>query len=324
MKSRTTVASLLIIGCSPVALASHMASSSVNTSIGGSIDTESAIPLPAGAWSFAVRYEEQRFDRLSESELLSLAEADAEADLHSIEAVKTSLFNVSYGVNENLSLGMSIPLVERTDIRAPHFHAADNEFEIEHEGASKGVGDIKLYGLWRFSRSDDHSTSLIFGLSTPTGKDDDTSPDGELYEPEFQPGSGSWDPLIGIAFSRSFAGFSLDASTTYSFVNEGAQQTNLGDWLTYNVGVGRLLHIDSSLDWRVVLEANGLWRDRLSEAGEEKRNSGGHWLNIAPGIIASSERWSVFANVAFPVINDPNGDQDEQDYRFQVGFQFML
>jgi len=321
--SNFTVAITCLI-CSPVTLASHMASTSLSTNSSSSISTESAVPLQAGAWSIGVRYEEQQFDRLSDDSLLNLADADPDADLHSVESVKTTLFNISYGINENFSLSLSLPFVERNDIRAPHFHEEDNEFEIEQEGDSSGIGDTKLHGLWRFTQGDNHSTSLIFGISAPTGKDDDTSPEGELYEQEFQPGSGSWDPFVGVAHSRGLGRVGLDASTTYNFVSKGSQETNLGDWMTYNVGLSYLLNSNPELNWRVVVEANGLWRDELNQNGEKERNAGGHWLNIAPGIVAGRDNWSVFVNVAFPVVNEPGGNQDEQDYRIQIGFQFGL
>ena len=324
MKTYKAILTTTCLACSSSALASHMASTTLSTGSHTSINTESAVPLPATAWSLAVRYEEQQFDRLSDDTILSLAEADPDADLHSVEAVKTTLFNVSYGFSENVTLSLSLPFVERTDIRAPHLHEEDNELEVEREGDSSGIGDAKLFGHWRFAKGENHSTSLIFGISAPTGKDDDTSPEGEMYEQEFQPGSGSWDPLLGIAYSRSFGRIGLDASTTYNLVSEGSQQTDLGDWVTYNAGVSYLLNPDPGLQWRLVVEANGLWRDKLNQDGEDERNAGGHWLNLAPGIVAGGENWSVFVNVALPVVNDPGGDQDEQDYRLQIGFQFRL
>jgi len=324
MRRHKAVLTLTCLACSPLALASHMAATTLSTGSHTSINTESAVPLAAGGWSLAVRYEEQQFDRLSDDTLLSLAETDPGADLHSVDAVKTTLFNVSYGFSENVAFSLSLPFIERTDIRAPHLHAEDNELEIEREGDSSGIGDAKLFGLWRFAKGEQHSTALIFGISAPTGKDDDTSPEGEMYEQEFQPGSGSWDPLLGIVFSRNFGRIGLDASTTYNFVSEGSQQTDLGDWITYNTGVSYLLNPDADLQWRLVVEANGLWRDKLIQSGEEERNAGGNWLNLAPGIVAAGKNWSVFVNVALPVVNNPGGDQDEQDYRMQIGFQFRL
>jgi hypothetical protein len=130
--------------------------------------------------------------------------------------------------------------------------------------------------------------------------------------------------LIGVAYSHSFDVVNLDVSATYNLVNEGSQQTDLGDWMTYNAALSYPFGSGATLDWRVVVEANGLWRDWLKQDGVEERNSGGHWLNLAPGIVAGRDNWSVFANVAFSVVNSPGGDQDEQDYRFQIGFQFGL
>ena len=42
---------------------------------------------------------------------------------------------------------------------------------------------------------------------------------------------------------------------------------------------------------------------------------------ILAGIVVGHGNWSLFGNVAVPLINDPNGYQDEQDYRLQLGFQ---
>lgn len=310
--------------CAPAVFATHTAATSLGAGAGGSISTESAVPLELGKWSFGVRYEQQESDRLSDATLLALGEADPEADLHSIDSVTTTVLSIAYGLNENLTLGLTLPFIERRDIHASHFHAATNEIEIEHEGDAQGHGDAKLYGLWRFSGSADHSTALLFGTSVATGVDDDTSPDGEVYEQEFQSGSGSTDPFVGIAHSRSFGRLAVDGSVTYNFVGTGSQDSDLGGLATYNASVSFLLNPDSELRWRLVLEANGMWRDQLSEGGERERNSGGNWINLAPGVIVSHERWSVFGSLAVPVVNEPNGDQDKQDFRFQLGFQIGL
>jgi len=130
--------------------------------------------------------------------------------------------------------------------------------------------------------------------------------------------------MIGIAHSRDFGRVSMDASATYNRVDKGSQQTDLGDWATYNVGLSYLLGTDAALDWHLVAEVNGLWRDQLVQDGAKERNAGGTWINIAPGIVASTDHWSVFANVSLPMVSNPGGDQDDQHYRFQLGFQFGL
>jgi hypothetical protein len=75
------------------------------------------------------------------------------------------------------------------------------------------------------------------------------------------------------------------------------------------------------LRWTAVLELNGLSRDKQDIGSETNTNSGGNWVELTPGITLSSTGWSVFANAGFPIVNDPNGDQDEHDYRFLLGFR---
>jgi hypothetical protein len=324
MKIGTITVAVAGLVSSPLAVASHNASTTLAAGSGGTINTESAVPLEAGSWSFGLRYEEQRSDRLSDGTLLALAEADPDADLHSIESVSTTLLSVGYGLNENLTLGLTLPMIGRQDVRAPHFHEDDAEFEIEREGDAEGLGDLRFYGLWRFRENAQNNMALLFGTSAPTGKDDGTTPDGELYEQEFQPATGSWDPLLGIVYSRRSGRVTLDLSATYNLVGEGSQDTDLGDWLSYNAGVSVLLSESSNLKWRFAVEANGLWRDELTQGGEKEPNSGGHWVNLCPGIIVGRDNWSMFASYGVPVVNEPGGDQDEQDYRFQLGFRIGL
>jgi hypothetical protein len=74
----------------------------------------------------------------------------------------------------------------------------------------------------------------LVGVKTPTGTTDERDNEGELFETEFQPGSGSWDPLIGLAVTRGFGRWSLDSNVLYSLATEGVQQTDLGDRFHYN------------------------------------------------------------------------------------------
>ncbi len=315
--------SLALLGCAGPVLASHTAATALGTGSAGSIVTDSAVPLEPGQWTIGARYDFQEMDQLSEEELIALREADPDADLHTVESVTTISLTGAWGLNENLTLGFTLPYLNRQDVREPH--AEDGEVEIESLGDSKGIGDLTVYGLWRFFADPgaDANASVLFGIKTPTGKDDEYSPEGERLEQEFQPGSGSWDPFVGLAYSRGFGRWGLDASTTYLFATEGSQDTDLGDLVTYNLGLSYALNQDAAVRWGLVLELNGLWRDKLEENGETERNSGGHWLNLAPGLTASGKHWTGFANVGFPIVNEPNGDQDEQDWRFLIGFRYQ-
>ncbi len=74
----------------------------------------------------------------------------------------------------------------------------------------------------------------MFGIKASTGKTSRRSADGtELLETEFQPGSDSWDGLLGLAFTQEFGAFSFHASSVYTITSEGAQETDLGDIFSY-------------------------------------------------------------------------------------------
>jgi hypothetical protein len=45
--------------------------------------------------------------------------------------------------------------------------------------------------------------SLLTGIKTPTGETGERDDQGELFEAEFQPGSGSWNPMLGLALSQA-------------------------------------------------------------------------------------------------------------------------
>ena len=53
-------------------------------------------------------------------------------------------------------------------------------------------------------------------------------------------------------------------------------------------------------------------RDRIDA------NSGGHALYLSPGVSVAGDRWIFSTSLGVPVIDDPNGNQDERDFRFLI------
>jgi hypothetical protein len=322
MKFSTLLAALLgTTLLAAAAQASHTAGTSLGTGSGSSITTESAVPLAPGGWSVGTRWESQVSDRLTDDELLQIKTDDPEADLHSVDQLHVLSLDMAYGISENVTLGLTLPWVERKDVRAPE--DTGEGIEVLRLGDSKGLGDLKLFGLYRFFReaATSRHAALLFGTSIPIGQDEEVDREGDLFEQEFQPGSGSWDPFLGLAYTQGFGRIGLDASVTYTAVGRGSQATNLGDYLAYNAGLAYALTPDAALRWNAVLELNGLWRDRQEVGSETLANSGGNWIELTPGITLSTPGWTAFANVGLPIVNDPNGDQDKHDYRFLLGFR---
>lgn len=344
----------------------HTSAVGLGTGTARAINTDSAMPLAAGRWSASLRLDYVEFDQLSDAKLIRLRQADEDADLHSAKSFFSATLGLAYGVSENLTVGVKVPYIRRSDIVEPEgaHHdeegddhdddhdtaaldvtlAADDDHDVDHEdtdhddavhdddgdevdietlGDAEGIGDVSIFGQWRFFHGTDSDThaALLFGLKTPTGKTDEQSTEGE-FELEFQPGSGSWDPFAGVAVSRNFGQLSVDANLLYTLVTEGDQDTDLGDRLAYNLGAARRVSGGEGPAVDLVLELNGEWLDKQDIAGREERNSGGHWLYLSPGIALRGQSWSIAASVGVPIIDDANGDQDGRDYRVTTIIQY--
>lgn len=339
MHARTPfIGAIALTFAASLAQASHIQTTTFGQGRTGGVRTDSAAPLAVGQWSVGMSLEYADSDRLSDAELLAAREADHEASLHSLDSITSLGLDVSYGLAENVTIGLHLPWISRSDIaEAAHEHeeepasagpgiAAVHAEGIEALGKSSGIGDLSVYGLWRIRHdpANDGNLSLMGGLRVPTGKDDEIAATGERFEPEFQPGSDSWDPFAGVAWSRSAGAFQLAASTTYAVATEGdSSDTDLGDQWAWNAGAGYRLGEFDGTDWNLVVELNGGWRDREETGGVEEANSGGSWLFVSPGVNVSGRSWSVYASLGLPVDDELNGDQDDLGTRFLVGFQFL-
>jgi hypothetical protein len=319
--------------------ATHTGSSVLGVGGSHAINTDSAEPLEPRQWTAGIRVENTEFDSLTDAELNAAVEIDDDADLHSIESLLETSLTASFGVTSNFTLGLKLPYVSRQNISEPaHGHGEEEEEhhdegeeheeeagEIERLGDSSGLGDLSLYGLFRFYEDQETQSSiaLLFGVKTPTGETREIADNGERFETELQPGSGSWDPFAGAALSRGIGkALTLDTSMTYRFATEGSQRTDLGDVFSYNAGLAYKTPWSSS-KLNLILELNGEWRDSVESSGAKNKNSGGHWLMLSPGVSFGSDRWTAFAMVGLPIIDDPEGLQDKRDWRALVGFQYL-
>ena len=77
----------------------------------------------------------------------------------------------------------------------------------------------------------------MLGVKVPTGVTDRHTDTGELVDAEFQPGTGSWDGLFGLAATKRIGPWSFDANVLYILATEGTQDTDLGDRFQYNAAV---------------------------------------------------------------------------------------
>ncbi len=299
------------------------------------ITTSSAGTLPVGRIIASVETQYLDLKPVSESLLAELAEQDQ--DVHSAESVKRTSLNFAWGATDRLTVGFSLPHISRDGLLETAHHDEDEEAEdpleehhedaVERLGDAGGLGDLQLYGQYQLvdDGAAGKATAMIFGIKAPTGSTDEKSDGGERLETELQPGSGSWDMFFGLVYSRKLGKVSMDTNVLYTYVTEGAQDTDLGDIVNYNLSFAYPLnagHDDGHTDHShvktdLVFEVNGEWRDRTEISGDQETHSGGNVIYFAPGFRTRFGEWALSGNVGFPIEN-LNAVQSEPDVRALV------
>lgn len=311
-------------------------------SAGGGINTLTASTLPEKEFVAGIQYDYAELDTLSDETLEegvedAFLEGDTEAHLHSMQSISTVSLTGAYGVTDDFTISLRLPFVARQGLREAHTHEETPGVphgEIHQLGDASGIGDLSVLAQYRFLNDAASGLELagFAGFEAPTGKDDELSDDGELLDSEFQPGSNSWDLILGLAASKRLNGWSLHASGLYTIAGDNDDDVNLGDRFNYGVAAsfrlfgeeahdhapGTAAHNDdASIDG--IMELNGEWHDRQKEGSETEKDSGGHVLYISPGIRLSDANFSAFASVGIPVSSSMNGIQDDPDIRATAG-----
>jgi Putative MetA-pathway of phenol degradation len=351
------------VGCAGLAaliLASpafaHHPSGVGSTGGAGPIATISASTLEQGHSAAAIFFEMVKINPFSDTELKTFAGKHIHA--HSLDAILAPTLIYAYGVTNDLTIIGRLPVVTRKDIREGHHSHGPAGNTVDERGDSSGIGDLTLLGMYRFynNKATRTEATLLLGVKAPTGRTNEYDALGERFEAEFQPGSGSWDGLFGMAFTQRFTAWSFDANVLYQQVNKGTQDTDLGDRFNYNAAVsyrmtggpatpvGRMnlgampepmyhggpkarghkhTHKEPApppgpaLD--LVLELNGEWHGHEKVAGVKEENSGGNVVYLSPGVRLSMDKWSGFVSVGIPVVNHVNGVQAEPSWRLLTG-----
>jgi hypothetical protein len=323
-----------LMATSGIALADHP-TVAFGLESAGPINTISGTTAPEGVLAFGLRTEVINNNRFTTSELEAYGAADIE-DIHSVDEIRNTSLSVAYGLTNDLTISARLPYIERKNIREAE-NAGFNVGEAHTHGDSAGFGDLLVMSNYRFLSANGLDASILFGVKAPTGETHDKDDHGERFEAEFQPGTGSWDYLLGAAVSQTNGDVGYHANILYNKTSEGSQHTEVGDALSYNAAVTYRLsshdhashdhqHPDTSTEvkWDISLEANGETRRKNKVFGESEDNSGGTTVYLSPGIKVSAGDFGGFISVGIPVIENTKGIQTDVDARVVAGLSFSL
>jgi hypothetical protein len=325
--------------CGAPAWADHpVAGGSVSGS--GPIVTIAADTLPAGMLAGGVQVSVTRPHAYSNAELIGLAGQHIHA--HTTDYNLRAAASLAYGVTGHFTLSANLPFIRRDDLREGHHSHSGGSVAntVEELGSISGVGDLSLMGQYMLAH--DHAqgwfVSLLGGIKVPTGATGETDLSGARLETEHQPGTGSWDPLFGLAASKSWGNWSAHGSALYQVSTEGGQDTRLGDRLNLSAAVVLDLvpgherdqaaehhQHEKPANWAAMIEASYEWEGQQEIAGTVEDDSGAKVLWLSPGLRFTPPRgWSAGLSAGVPVWQDVRPSHPENAFRLiaQVGTAF--
>jgi len=178
--------------------------------------------------------------------------------------------------------------------------------------------DVWNRGAW--------NVSVLGGVETPTGETSERT-NGELNPPSLQPGSGSWDPFLGVASTWEQGRFRFDSQVFWQTFGEGDQEFQSGDVISVELDVGYRALMTRYPGPTVSTKAGVRWRHQ--ERGEQSSlslaNSGRDEISLIGAVgWHPVPDWDVSFKLEVPVHQDLNGTQLETDYRalFGIGLRF--
>ena len=219
----------------------------------------------------------------------------------SLQLLRSALFG-AWTPHPRITVGLVLPWMTTWTTDGAGRHALIN-----------GLGDLELSGRVLVVRDRRFAAHHLLwgtaGLKLPTGprlRDDAGYP----YADDDQPGSGSWDPFVGLTYAwYSGALWSAYVSGSYRYTTTGWHGYRRGMQAGWNAAVQA-----QPWDWgALLLSFEGNWQaaDRLP-SGNAMPNTGGTVLRLGPAFVASPRvDLMVRVGLTIPVLTSFQGRQTD-------------
>lgn len=282
---------------------------------GGGSSTQSAETLKSGKFSLEIREDYTEFQRLSAAEITAKAFSAGEIDVLSRSFIET--VSLSYGVAENFQAGLGLGFYHAVRPSSTEFDAGTATFDTTTFNPN-GLTDLWLTGKHRFYRGPLGQFAVFGGVKFPTGRHAVTDSNGARLEPSATAGSGSFDGMMGLAFSRFLTSrLTLDVSAQYTLRTEH-DGFKLGDRVDGGVAFAYRFTEDIQKFPQVsaFAEANVRHLFKSEAAGVRDSNTGGTVLFLTPGVrFAFNQQLSLTVGAPLPVMQHLNGEQLKTDFK---------
>ncbi len=241
--------------------------------------------------------------------------------------------NASIGLNDRFNVDLRLPYISRA-----HEHIAHHEEEERDELQAwdlDGLGDLSVitrYAFWKPKSSQWPTLSTILGAEFPTGNHREKNAEGLEAELPIQPGSGSYDLILGLSsrqdfsvpmFEGGYGTLPLFSSVVGQLNGRGNNGYRLGDTLQINLGTSYPLTQRLGL----ITQFNCLLRDHDAQGNTdaEIQKTGGEFIYFSPGVeVRLWEDWRLFGLAQIPIYQRVNVIQTTSDYNVLCGVSYRF
>lgn len=232
---------------------------------------------------------------------------------HNISVERFSHLTFGYNISESFSLYSHIPWVERAQV-----------MEGGHQEA-EGIGDLDLFSTWKGYSVDSGYLGLTAGIKFPTGETSEKDPLGNKFEPELQPGTGSFDYMVGVVGQRRFEDFSIGGNVLYTLRTEGSQDYEFGDGVSTAIFLDGKAYDGSLGKAYFGARINYHYSDKDKQEGDTVLDSGGNVVFLGPtATLLTMDSVVVSSSILFPVVQDRGGNHQDMTNVWQLGVRYLF
>ena len=238
----------------------------------------------------------------------------------------TAMLQLGFSLSKKMSLEVLLPYIKQDRII--------RQFGNEDFTSTSGLGDISTLLSYNFLKSTANQSFLMgIGLKAPTGAIDNKSSQGIVLNSDLQPGTGAWDILSLLRYTKSFQTHKNVTFFSNLIVNFKGTNKNFQPDLTYKFGNEQQLNLG--------INAQGFALKRLWNMGLGTRfrnvmanesnyqliiSSGGRWIfgtaNLTHWIIPSKTSINLAGDL--PLHTSVSGLQNVPTYRINVSFYSLI
>lgn len=272
--------------------------------------------LSEESFSLDVGFKYQKSQEFSDQHLMDSATNDH--DLHSADWVAEVFVGLSYGITNRFTVSLSVPFELVKGFKAGEFDGVTAE--VAEADTISGIGDATLLGKYLLL-NEPVELAVLAGIKMPTGNTRQRTDDGELLEADHQPGSGSWDPLLGVAVARQFETFTLGASVLYRITSRGRHDFTPGQQVLFAVkGELQILGLGTFPRLYGSIELSEQFTARDKEGNVTNHDTGGSIIGLGFGLrLRATDKLTVAGTVTIPLYQGLYGEQHKERYELLFG-----